>query len=342
MEPKSIKYYEKLGYYIPRVKNKQGKYTVPKGTKILVDAKDLPKYSGKSVDVECDCCQKRYKIIKENYEKTKHGDKIYCRSCAKKLFNSNINHPLYKQEITMEEREKGRFYPEYIDFIKRVLARDNYECQCCHKTRKEVELQVHHLDGYNLYKEKRTEDSNGITLCSTCHSNFHSVYGKGGNTKKQFEEWFGKTLEYLKEYDGEISSSRKIYCYEESKIYFSAKEFCKTHNINNTSQIYNICNDKYKYYSVQGLHLFWYDEYIHMSEDDIIKKINHRPIRNNKKSVICLNTKVIYESIKDASRKSNINKNSISNCCNHKQENTYSDDGRAFQWMFYDEYLKAN
>lgn len=339
LDSKSIKYYEERGYSIPRTKNKQGKYTVPKGTRIIIDIKDLPRHSGLSIDVECDCCHKQYKVIKQNYERTRHGDKIYCRSCAKKIFNSNINHPLYKKEITMEERENGRFYPEYIDFIKRVLARDNYTCQCCNKTKKEVKLQVHHLYSYNLYKEKRTDDTNGITLCETCHSNFHSIYGKGNNTKEQFDEWLGSTLEILENYNGEISSARKIYCYEEDKIYFSVKEFCKMHNIDTTSCVYNICNNVPKYYSVNGLHVFWYDEYIHMKEDDIMKRIHHTPIRNNSKKVICLNTKVIYNSIKEASKKTGVHKNSISNCCNRKQQNTYSTDGTIFQWMFLDEYL---
>lgn len=341
LEPKTIKYYEALGYAIPRVKNKQGKYTVPKGTTILVSSIDLPKYSGKLIDVKCDCCNKEYKITKENYEKTRHGDKVYCRSCAKKIFNSNINHPAYNPEITMEERENGRFYPEYIDFIKRVLARDNYTCQCCNKTQKQIKLHVHHLDSYNLYKEKRTEDTNGITLCEICHSNFHSIYGKGNNTKEQFEEWLGYTLKILNVLNEDILPARKIYCYEEGKVYFSAKEFCKKHGISSTSCVYHVCNNVPKYYSVNGFHVFWYDEYIHMKEDDISKRIHRKPIRNNSKKVICLNTKIIYNSIKDASKENNVHKNSISNCCNHRTQNTYSSDGKVLQWMFLEEYLQT-
>lgn len=343
LESRTVKYYESLGYVIPRVENKQGKYTVPKGTKILVKAKDLPKYSGNLIDVECDCCQKQYKVIKENYEKTKHGDKIYCRSCAKKIFNSNINHPFYNKEITIEERENGRFYPEYIDFIKRILGRDNYTCQFCKKEKKDgIELQVHHLDGYSWCKEKRTDDKNGITLCKDCHLNFHSIYGNKNNTKNQFEEWLGKALNDLKEFNGRISPARKIYCYEEDIVYFSAKEFCKKHNIKNTSQVYKVCNNLYKYNTVKGFHVFWYDKFVHMKKEDIDKKIQHQLIRNNKKEVICLNTCKVYESIIQASKDTNVNKKSISACCNHRQNNTYSIYNEIFQWMFLDEYLVQN
>lgn len=338
---KEASYYENLGYEIPRTKNKKGNYTISKGTKILVSSNDLPKHSGKLIEVECDCCKKHYKIIKENYEKTNHNGKIYCKSCAKKIFNSNINNPNYKPELTDEEREQGRFYPGYIDFIKIVLARDNYTCQCCKRKRNDgVKLNVHHLDGYNWCIEKRTDDANGITLCESCHSNFHSIYGNKNNTKEQFEIWFGQTLDELKQFDGKISSARKVYCYEEDYIYFSVKEFCKKHNLKSTTAIYQVCNNKYKYNTVKGFHLFWYDEYINMTQADVLERVNHKLIRPGRKNVICINTKKIYESISLASKDSNVHKNSISSCCNHRQENTYSKDGKQFQWMFLDEYLQ--
>jgi hypothetical protein len=31
-----------------------------------------------------------------------------------------------------------------------------------------------------------------MTLCKECHKEFHQIYGKGDNTKKQFEEWINK------------------------------------------------------------------------------------------------------------------------------------------------------
>ena len=38
----NIPYYEKLGYTIPRRKNKYGRLGVPLGTKLMVNIKDLP------------------------------------------------------------------------------------------------------------------------------------------------------------------------------------------------------------------------------------------------------------------------------------------------------------
>ena len=50
----NMKYYENLGYKIPRQKNKWGRIGTPKGTKITVKVGDLPKQSNIKVKVQCD------------------------------------------------------------------------------------------------------------------------------------------------------------------------------------------------------------------------------------------------------------------------------------------------
>lgn len=85
------------------------------------------------------------------------------------------------------EKEAFRKTFEYRKFIKTVLRRDNYTCQCCEKLG--GKLNVHHLDGYNWCEEKRTDVDNAITLCKKCHNDFHNIYGRGNNTKEQYEEW---------------------------------------------------------------------------------------------------------------------------------------------------------
>lgn len=51
-----------------------------------------------------------------------------------------------------------------------VLFRDGYKCQCCKGKTKDVVLNVHHIES------RRTggnAPNNLITLCSTCHNNYH-------------------------------------------------------------------------------------------------------------------------------------------------------------------------
>ena len=89
------------------------------------------------------------------------------------------------------DSEKIRFRKtfEFKSFVKAVLKRDDYTCQCCGKTSYQTKMVVHHKDGYNWCIEKRTDPDNGVTLCEECHKKFHHIYGVGNNTKEQYDEF---------------------------------------------------------------------------------------------------------------------------------------------------------
>ena len=194
---RNIKYYENLGYKIPRYKNTNGKMCVEKGATINVNIDDLSQGSNVEVEYECDMCHKIIKTRYDVYSKHNNNGITYCLSCNGKISSSKFHPHLFKKNQNNKNSEQketrknsSRFSdPNYIIFMKKVLARDSYKCQCCGDTNN---LEVHHLDGYNWCKEKRTDETNGISLCVNCHANFHSKYGRGDNTKKQFEEWIGK------------------------------------------------------------------------------------------------------------------------------------------------------
>lgn len=50
-------------------------------------------------------------------------------------------------------------------------------------------LNSHHLNGWNIFPNERYDIENGITLCKFHHDDFHVKFGKGGNTKEQFDEY---------------------------------------------------------------------------------------------------------------------------------------------------------
>lgn len=79
------------------------------------------------------------------------------------LANENIKHWGY---------QKGANYG-FENTKAKVLARDNYTCQCCKdkKRKKSDKLEIHHI----IYKSSggSDEEDNLITLCSTCHYNVH-------------------------------------------------------------------------------------------------------------------------------------------------------------------------
>lgn len=62
-------------------------------------------------------------------------------------------------------------------------------------------------------------------------------------------------------YEGELPTTRKVYCIEEDKIYDSVVELAKEWNCGH-SNIYACCNKKRGYKSIKGKHLIWLDEFV--------------------------------------------------------------------------------
>jgi len=107
-----------------------------------------------------------------------------CDTCYK-IHNVGENNPSWNPNLTDEDRIIERNLAENVEWIKKVLKRDNYKCQCCgNKT--SGNLNVHHLEGYHWCKELRFEVSNGVTLCKDCHKEFHRLFGTKWNTSEQF------------------------------------------------------------------------------------------------------------------------------------------------------------
>jgi hypothetical protein len=92
----------------------------------------------------------------------------------------------WKGGITSEQ-EKIRKSPEYKLWRKSVFERDLYTCQKCNKVG--GILRAHHIDSFDNNPNKRTLIDNGITFCQECHRNFHHLFGRGNNTKKQLKKF---------------------------------------------------------------------------------------------------------------------------------------------------------
>ena len=104
----NMKYYENLGYKIPKVKNLSGMWTTPRGTKIKVISKDLKKTSDVLVHAKCDACGEIIEIsfngycnnIKRNSGKTLKDSMDGARTCG---FSFEIEH------ICKAARKQGNF-----------------------------------------------------------------------------------------------------------------------------------------------------------------------------------------------------------------------------------------
>lgn len=96
--------------------------------------------------------------------------------------------PLWNPNLTTEERILKRKIPQNYKWIRDVYERDNYTCQCCGYDNGGT-LIAHHLNSWHWDKENRFNLDNGVTLCKTCHLDFHHKYGYLNNTKDQFLEY---------------------------------------------------------------------------------------------------------------------------------------------------------
>ena len=324
-------YYEKLGYEIPRKRNKYRQLTIPRGTKIEVKVEHLKSNSTAIIECQCDYCKNIYKIKYQNYILYNHNGSYYCINCANTVLNSGENNGNWNINKTYEERNKDRKYSEYDDFIKRVLNRDNHKCIVCESSK---DLNVHHLDGYNWCIEKRLEDKNAVTLCSKCHKNFHSKYGYGDNTREQFKDWFSN-FEQKEDYRGDIPTAKKVYVYEDNIIFNNARECAKYLNCNN-SKIYDVCNRKEGCFTVRKKHIFWLEEYKKFSEQEKEYHTNKQSTRYKK--VVCINTGKIYNTIEDVKTDyPSIRTQNISKCCKGKIKSCGKDEnGQPLYWEYYE------
>lgn len=132
-------------------------------------------------------CDRQDKITLNNFIR---GDE--CNKCSYEK-RSGENNPMWNPDLTEEdrkEREERRYTknPESIKWRKDIYARDNYTCQCCGDNRG-GNLNSHHKNGWNLFKEERYNIENGITFCDICHKEFHNIFNYGNNTLEQVEEF---------------------------------------------------------------------------------------------------------------------------------------------------------
>lgn len=95
----------------------------------------------------------------------------------------------YGSEIKPKFKLGGRTDGD-VKWSKDIKGRDEYRCQnpkC--KSRVGI-MHAHHIESYVDNPDLRTDLYNGITLCDGCHTDFHSTYGRGGNTRLQLQEFF--------------------------------------------------------------------------------------------------------------------------------------------------------
>lgn len=334
--PANKQYFVKMGYIDEFFNSKAGKY-------IKVNVKDLSEGSHCLVEWECDNCNKIYSSQYRAYLRYLHEDgKTYCMKCSHKVLMTRENHPNWNPNKTDEERITERYYNDYTKFVRKVLNRDNYTCICCDT--KGGNLVVHHLDSYDWCKDKRTESTNGVTLCEKCHKNFHIKYGYGNNTKEQFEEWMDKEITNMKSEEYVPYQTVPFVCVDTREIITNFVEYKRKNKGVILGEIHKCCNGIIAQH--KGNHYMWKDKFDKMSEDDIEEYLFYCNIieqaNKSKDGVVCLNENKVFYSQKLASLYYGINKAGISSCCNNNQETSGEYNGKKLKLKPLKLYMKEN
>jgi len=86
---------------------------------------------------------------------------------------------------------------EYREWHKSVIERDG-KCVICGSKK---HLHAHHLNHASYFPDQRFDINNGVTLCSSCHMNFHNNFKRSYRTKctKYDFENFLTLVDYLRD-----------------------------------------------------------------------------------------------------------------------------------------------
>lgn len=152
------------------------------------------RWNGGNVKCNCDFCGKDIEVKRSIYKIRKNNFcNLKCMGEWKSINEVGEKNRNYNPNLTDEDRKYYRKADRGLKkFIKGVYERDRYTCQCCGKVG--GKLNAHHLNGYHWDKGNRINIDNGVTLCASCHKDFHKTYGNKYNTKEQFCEYMDNRL----------------------------------------------------------------------------------------------------------------------------------------------------
>lgn len=156
--------------------------------------------------------------------------------------------------------------------------------------------------------------------------------------------------EYVAQIKGSVKQRKKVICLNTMEIFECSKYIEKKYNINR-SRVNLVCNHKCEYIEVSNKPFIFrfYEEYLNNLNDTSYIKNNLDSAynkHNNKiqKRAVCLNTKEIFSTLKEASSKYDISYPSIISCCkgvfNFAGKHPITNE--KLIWRYFDDYSKLS
>ena len=146
----------------------------------------MPTRSEHKTNWICRCGVNIYRAFRE--VRMGHG---LCTECTKNIC-FGVNSHFFNPNLTNKEREDRRQDTMYCNWLKLIYQKFNFKCQKCFNKRNP---NAHHIFNWMDYPELRRDKDNGIVLCDTCHSAFHSFFGKKNNCLTQLESFLERPID---------------------------------------------------------------------------------------------------------------------------------------------------
>ena len=124
--------------------------------------------------------------------------------------------------------------------------------------------------------------------------------------------------------------AKPVICLETKEIFSSAVQAHKKTGIAR-ADIQRCCQKKPGHLTAGGLHWMFVSDYDESKIDEYLSIVKTYKYRQ----VICIETKMIYDSVKEVSEKTGISMSSIYSCCSG-----YQNTAGGFHWMYFEEYQK--
>lgn len=258
---------------------------------------------------------------------------------------NNIKHEILFEGLTKEEADQKEI--ELIAYYDSTNPNKGYNIafggatttgvKCSEETKKKIS---------DAHRGKKRSEESKIKQSQTlmghfCSEETRSKIGEANSRRVWSEESKKKLSEHFKgkpiseEHKEKIRNylklhapnKRQIICIETNIIYESLSEAERKTNISRRV-IGRVCSGDGV--TAGGFHWCYLDEY-----DENLYVIKNPKTTNKPKSVICIETGIVYESISEASRRTNVSKTGILKVCKDEQ-----DTAGKLHWMYYDDYLK--
>lgn len=253
-------------------------------------------------------------------------------------------------------------YMEYKDNLKELLSITKYKETTEYDVSKKDNLTHNYktkvicittgkifnsvLDGAKYYG---INNENGICYC--CSYKRNTCGGLSWMYLDEYEYMINNnlTIEDMKKKYVHKNVTKKVMCLDSKKVFNSIVEANKYAHLSIYSgRISDVCKGKSCYagkdVNDNCLHWMYYEDCVGLSDkeiDNLILEIDKK--FSSTKKVVCIETKIIFNSIRDARLYAGLKSDSgVSECCNHKRKTSgrHPKTGQLLSWMFYEDYIK--